>query len=543
MVDKIGSGSSSPPPQTNQADSVDTAKPSETKAATQAPPDSPTPAAPMDQKGQTAKLSESALSGMARSSQLFAKEAAPKLPTQEVLTRNDNQRNPKPEVKELQKQVNQWRTENGKEAIKEDGYFGETTETAVKEFQTANGLKEDGKAGIQTQNRVLLENDPNFKKLDNGIKDQTRKLMTSHDQDRGKVENLRNLATNPGVAKLSTAHQQQMLDIHKAHPNDKKLTGQLGKLANDPKFQGLNDAGKTATLNLLGSPGYTKLSDKYRALVTDGLNASKLDQKFAENTKKLLDDPKFGALKPQEKTAVLSQVKNYPNARAVENYQRMLQKDWFNSQSVGDKQRSLKTVGYLSSHETGDRKVIDNTLNKLLDPGSDFKLKWKSYTDNTHGDADHETKTIRLNKGFIEADNNKMVENKKTQHMVLSTMPHEVNHVLNKDEVGNTYKYFEAEYRAWHVGFQARYGRVPTNEEAMKQRISWQLNQKSFYGPYAKEAMKDPAEAAKFYDLLTKMSGKKVDASNWETVIKEDPSTWAKPGDPAPVPGGNIDNH
>ncbi|HSE43041.1 MAG TPA: peptidoglycan-binding domain-containing protein, partial [Acidobacteriota bacterium] len=474
---------------------------------------------------------------------LRAKESAPKLPTNEVLVRNDNQSNPKPEVKELQKQVNQWRTENGKDPIKEDGYFGKDTETAVKEFQNANGLKDDGKAGVQTQNRVVMENNPNFKKLDNGIKDQTRKLMTEHGQDKTKVENLRNLATNPGVAGLSKAQQQQMLDIHKAHPGDKNLNTQLGTVANDPKFQALNDAGKTATLNVLGSPGYTKLSEKDRALVNDGLNAGKFDPKLAENTQKLLNDPKFEALKPQEKTAVLSQVKNYPNERAVGNYQRMLQKDWFSSQSLEDKQRSLKTVGYLSSHETGDKKVIDNTLNKLLDPASDFKLEWKSLTGNIHGEADHETKTLTLNKRFLAADNNKVVEDKKSQHMILSTAPHEVNHVLNKDEVGNSYKYFEAEYRAWYVGFQARHGRVPTNEEAMKQRISWQLNEKSFYGPYAKEAMKDPAEAAKFYDLLTKMSGKKVDASNWDTVIKEDPSTWAKPGDPAPVPGGNIDNH
>lgn len=543
MVDKIGSGPPSSPPQVNQTEGVDTSKASETKTTSQIPADTPTTQGPPDPETQAAKKGEAAMSGAARSADLRSKEAAPKLPTNDVLVRNDKQSSPKPEVKELQKQVNQWRTQNGKDPIKEDGLFKKDTETAVKEFQKANGMKDDGKAGLQTQNRVLLENDPNFKKLDKGIQDQTRKEMTDHGQDKTKVENLRNLTTNPGVAKLSTAQQQQMLDIHKAHPGDKDLHSQLGKTANDPRFQSLPESGKAANLNLLGSPGYTKLSEKDRALVNDGLNSAKLDPKFAENTQKLLNDPKFAALKPQEKTAVLSQVKNYPNERAVGNYQRMLQKDWFKSQDLGDKQRSLKTVGYLSSHETGNRAVIDNTLNKLLDPGSDFKLKWKSYKDNTHGEGDHETKTIYLNKGFIDADNKKMVENKKTQHMVLSTTAHEVNHVLNKDEVENKYKYFEAEYRAWYVGFEARYGRAPTNEEAMKQRISWQLNEKSFYGPYAKEAMKDPAEAAKFYDLLTKMSGKKVDASNWETVIKEDPSTWAKPGDPAPAPGGNLDNH
>ena len=637
MVDKIGSGTPpSQPPQTSAAENVDTAKPSETKTTAQAPADNPPPAATTEQKGQTAKFSEFALSGMARAAQLFTKEAeAPKLPTEEVLKRNDNQKTPKPEVEELQKQVNQWRTANGKKPIKEDGFFGEKTEKAVWEFQKANGLKKDGQAGIATQNRVLMENDPNFKQLDGGIKDQTRKLMTGYDQDKTKVENLRNFATNPGLSKLSTAHQQQMLDIQKAHPDDTKLPSQLGTLANDTTFRNLNDATKTEvlnqvngyagdpgkidnltkvatskgfdqlseagqkkmldalktrpddaqlaeglgkmagstafrnssdkvkdsvvdtiaknppttsekvdnTLNLIGSPGFTKLSDANKTLVTDGLAASKANPKYAENMKNLLADPKFEALKPEEKTAVLSQAKNYADPRAVANMQRMLQKDWFTGQDLGDKQRSLKMVGYLSTHDTGDRKVIDNTLNKLLDPKSDFKLEWKTYTGNTHGEGDHKTNTISLNKGFIAADNNKMVENVKTQHMVLSTMPHEVNHILNKDEVAETYKYFEAEYRAWHVGFQARYGRAPTNEEAMKQRISWQLDPSSFYGKYAKEALKDPKEAAKFYDLLSKMSGQKVDASNWNTVIASDPSTWAKPNDPAPVPGGNIDNH
>ena len=136
-----------------------------------------------------------------------------------------------------------------------------------------------------------------------------------------------------------------------------------------------------------------------------------------------------------------------------------------------------------------------------------------------------------------------MVENDDTKHLVLSTTPHEVNHLLNSDKVASTYKYFEAEYRAWYVGFKAQNGREPTNQEAMEQRISWQLNPDSFYGKYAGEALKDPKEAAKFYDLLSNMSGEKVDAGNWKTVIKSDPSTWPGKGSPAPVPAGNIDNH
>ncbi len=222
---------------------------------------------------------------------------------------------------------------------------------------------------------------------------------------------------------------------------------------------------------------------------------------------------------------------------------RLVQKDWFRSQDLGDKQRSLKMVAYLSQYDAGDRKIVDNTLNKFLDPKSDFKLEWKNYKagkGTTYGEADE--KTLWLNRGIMAADNGKMVENAQTKHLVLSTTPHEVNHLLNKDKVASTYKYFEAEYRAWYVGFKAQHGRAPTNKEAMEQRISWQLNKDSFYGKYANEALKDPKEAQKFYNLLSQMSGQKVDASNWKTVIASDPSTWAKPGDPAPVPAGNLDN-
>jgi hypothetical protein len=395
MVDKVGSGAPpTPPPQTNAADQVDSAKPKDTQpATTQTPADSSPPPTSTEQKGQTSKMSEFALLGMSRAAQFvnFTGPEPPKLPTDDVLKRNDNQKEPKPEVMELQKQVNQWRAENGKKPIKEDGFYGEKTEKAVYEFQQANKLQKDGQAGIQTQNHVLMENDPNFKQLDPGIKDQTRKLMSDYGKDKTNIENLRNFATSPGLGKLSTAHQQQMLDIQKAHPDDTKLTEQLGKLANDSTFQKLNDSTKTevlnqvsgyagdpgkidnltklatapgfeqlsndhqkkmmdalktrpddtqladgrgkmasspgfrnsndkvkdsvidtisknppatpekvdGTLNLIGSPGFTKLTDANKALITDGLAGAKADPTYAANVQKLISDPKFDALKPE----------------------------------------------------------------------------------------------------------------------------------------------------------------------------------------------------------------------------------------------------
>lgn len=371
------------------------------------------------------------------------------------------------------------------------------------------------------------------------------------------------LATSPGFDHLGLGHQKQMLDALAASPDDATLGKRLGALAADVAFTKESDVNKTAlidtiasgpipdanvkaALDLSKSPEFNALSPADQALVQAGVKGAKADPTYVDSVKTLLADPKFKGLSAADKTSVLSQVKNYPDARSVKNVDRLLQKDWFTNQDAADKQRSLKTVAYLSQYNGGDRSVIDNTLEKFVGAKSDFTLVWKDYKDKpgsgtTYGQGDD--KTLWLNRGLIPADDNKLVENDTTRHLVLSTVPHEVNHLLNGDKVKPTYQYFEAEYRAWYVGFKSEHGRAPTNQEAMDQRISWQLNPNSFYGKYAGDALKDPKEAQKFYDLLSSMSGKKVDATNFKAVIAEDPSTWPAKAGAAPVPAGNLDNH
>ena len=125
MVSKIGSSGPPSTPQTTAADKVETAKPADTTAAPQTPAEYKKPPAPStEQKGQTQKFTEFAFAGITRAAQLLNfKTEETKLPTDELLKRNDNQKEPKPEVEELQKQVNQWRTDNGKKPIKEDGFY------------------------------------------------------------------------------------------------------------------------------------------------------------------------------------------------------------------------------------------------------------------------------------------------------------------------------------------------------------------------------------------------------------------------------------
>jgi hypothetical protein len=394
---------------------------------------------------------------------------------------------------------------------------------------------------------------------------QQKELGEIEKQVNTSLEPLKNLQGSASFKALDAEGQKQALALMRANYQDPDARGRVQE-ALDSTGSVKSAAGKAQVLEglvqgspltadklantkaLLGSPKFAGLSEANQNLITEGLKGAKADPKFAENTKKLIEDPKFAALKPDEQTAVLSQVKNYPDSRSVGNLQRLVNKDWFNNQDLADKQRSLKTVAYLSQYDGGHRATVDNTLDKMLNPSSDFKLQWKDYASGgsgtTYGEGDHDTKTLYLNRGLLSADNDKMVENNTTKHLVLHTAAHEVNHILNKDEVDKTFKYFEAEYRAWYTGFTAEHGQPPTNQEAMEQRIRWQLNPSSFYGKYAAQAMKDPAEAQKFYDFLSKTTGQKVDASNWKTVAASDPSTWkTKPGDPAPVPSGNLDNH
>jgi len=366
------------------------------------------------------------------------------------------------------------------------------------------------------------------------------------------VDALTKLVANPKFDKASTQVKQQWLqkfqslakspDLKDLDPEERSIA--LHALASDPPP---SEDKISSTRDVLASA--KDLSPADRKLFVDGLNRNGGDPAYAANLKKLIEDPKFKSLKPAEKTAVLSQTKNYANASSVANIDRLLQKNWFRAQDLGDKQRTLKVIGRLSQYPTGDRKLIDNTLDKLLDPNSHLKIEWVSYPKNgtgtTWGDRDGNTIHMNNDKDFAPAGNDSLPENENTDELAIKTLPHEVNHYLNNDKVAPTFQYFEAEYRAWYVGFKAEHGRAPTNQEAMEQRINWQLNPDSVYGKSAIPAMKNPQEAQQFYHFLESVTGMKVNAKNWKDVVKSDPATWpAKKSDaPAPVPSGNVDNH
>ncbi len=218
---------------------------------------------PLTQEKRKKQVVESMLEGEARRAELEQNAAvknpragssaagSPTGPAAAVLHENMHGA----QVRDLQHQLNEWRVRNRRAPISEDGSFGSDTEAAVRNFQQATGLRRDGLVGVRIRSRLGLENDPNFRNLNDATKNQVRNMMTSYQTDTSKIENLRNLATAPGFGQLSIAHQQQMLTALDHRASDPRFARELASLSNNARFRGLTDADKTQLLRNVSNHG------------------------------------------------------------------------------------------------------------------------------------------------------------------------------------------------------------------------------------------------------------------------------------------------
>ena len=159
------------------------------------------------------------------------------------------------QVKQFQNDVNAYRAQNGQPAITESGKFKTETKDAVTDFQRANGLKDDGVAGVPTQSRLQLENNANFKQLTDPTKTLVRNQMNSYGSDAQKLQNTSQLAASAGFGQLSEDHQKQMLEGLNKRPSDQNLSGELTTLSNSATFRGLPDADKTNLIRNVSNTG------------------------------------------------------------------------------------------------------------------------------------------------------------------------------------------------------------------------------------------------------------------------------------------------
>lgn len=249
----------------------------------------------------------------------------------------------------------------------------------------------------------------------------------------------------------------------------------LATLVGDPSFQAMTPAQRTAALSeaaLLQTPEFKALSPADQRLVNEALaNRKPADTDLPAALKTLIESAdfqssdQFGA---DERTALLSQVRNYPDSRSVENLGQLIGKDWFRDFDLGDSQRALKAVAYLSQNDAGDMTIIDNTLDLFLADDAPYRFDFSETS--AYGSVPPEPGDLfRMNPAYIGADNNPVDMSASSTRsgelrVIGHTFVHEVNHMRNWDQslsLNSAYGFHE-EYRAFYVGAQAQHGRTPS---------------------------------------------------------------------------------
>ena len=132
-----------------------------------------------------------------------------------------------PEVLFIQKKINEMRAKEGLPAIKEDGKFGPQTQGALKEFQKNMGLKEDGVAGSNSWDRLMLDTNRNFEGLDPQVKQMAGDIMNGNVKNPEGRTNIMLLTSSPEFAMLPVDEQRRFLSELAKDPSNPLLAERL----------------------------------------------------------------------------------------------------------------------------------------------------------------------------------------------------------------------------------------------------------------------------------------------------------------------------
>ncbi len=273
MIKGVDGGGPSAIPQDTSVNKQEAAKSSE-PVQNQTQQDSPE-ALKGAQSVATDRISETSITSRILASQLQA-QLAPEKPVAVVgsaavdkpVLIKDGNNNPA-EVKDMQHQLNEFRARKGLEPLTEDGKFGPLTKAAAQQFQEANGLKKDGIIGPNTRDRLALENNSNFQKLNPDSQSEIRNQMNGASKDPVARQNLLLIGTDENFGKLSPADQKTKLqDVNGTASNiaEKKMQGlnneQLLKLAESPGGKEQLNSLKIALQNGPQTPATLKEMDR-----------------------------------------------------------------------------------------------------------------------------------------------------------------------------------------------------------------------------------------------------------------------------------------
>ena len=375
------------------------------------------------------------------------------------------------------------------------------------------------------------------------------------------------LLNSPDYAALSGDEQASIALAFRDGKGADNVSSELAQLIAKPDFKSANADVRTDRLQEVvfkQSGTFQHLSAGDQQLVQDAFaGRSSTEARLTSSTETLLAHDAFQRLSPDEKTAVLSQLKNYPDAQVADNFGLLLDKSWFSGSSflglfqhgglgLDDKQRSLKLVGFLTASPGGDTTIRENSLRRFLDPGSTYTLKWENLPPDANNNivngyrgANADSNDITLNSYIFDAGNAAVKASQ--EPLITSTFPHEVSHAVNDDSWAKTYQYLGEEYRAWYVGHQAQHGAPPSNQDALE-RWAYFLNPVGAYAPASSGALSDPAEAAKIHHAISQLTGMTViDSASLQAALQlvHAASSWTVtlPTDPAALmPTGDLDN-
>jgi hypothetical protein len=153
-----------------------------------------------------------------------------------------------------------------------------------------------------------------------------------------------------------------------------------------------------------------------------------------------------------------------------------------------------------------DKEIIENTLNRILDPTSNYTITWVDYgVRGKYGAGGHDR--ITLNSSYLSADNGPAdFSNDDVRHLIAHTIAHEVNHIVNYDHRAESYEYFLEEYRAYYVGFMAEHGRAPTRHEMAKRVLVFVQDNKSYEDIWS--ALQSEGEGDKILAFISQFLGR-----------------------------------
>lgn len=309
------------------------------------------------------------------------------------------------------------------------------------------------------------------------------------------LSNSEKYAVSETIARAGSTHATTLINNIPSGGFTAAQVGQLEAVTKSADYMALSPAAKRLALQA----------------VMQNIGTADIGTKVAgslQSFDRLVNDQNFQSLPAAARQTIIAQLRNYPNSVTAENLRRLSSASWFRKPAGPPplstamtahqhQQRSVLMVAYTSAQidlqkglpapttgQTRSTQILQNTLDRFLPTvqgnkviQGPFRVDWKSYgSASIYGSALNGV--LHLNSAMVPASDAPLstaprlspprtpATESNAEHLLLNTVVHEVNHLMNGDRVRQTFEYFMGEYGAWYTGYRAAYGREPTRQQA-----------------------------------------------------------------------------